>query len=151
MDRPGAPPLPVTFRPRGARRVIYPVIALLLVAFFIGAVVLPPSYRLADRLAVVALSLAVAWFLHRLADVRIEADEGGLTVVNLFRRQRLAWAEVVSVRLRGAEPWVVLELADTEELPAMGIQGSDGEHARAQAGALARLVGELGSAPGRDT
>lgn len=151
MDRPGAPALPVTFRPRGARRVIYPVIAVVVVAFLVGAIVLPPSYRLPDRLAVVALSLAVAWFLHRLADVRVEADDGGLTVVNLLRRRRLAWAEVVSVRLRGAEPWVVLELADTEELPAMGIQGSDGAHAREQARALARLVHERGTAPGHDT
>lgn len=140
----------VVFRPRTARRVIYPVGGLLVVTWVAGAIALPAGptgFALADRVALVLLGLAVMYVLHRVADVRIECDEEGLTVVNVLRSRRLAWAEVVAVRLGAAEPWVVLDLADGTALPAMGIQGSDGDHARRQAAQLARMVEERGAAP----
>jgi hypothetical protein len=132
----------MTFRPRWARRVIYPSAAVLVLVMLVGALFLPPLYRTVDRVGLVVVALILAYLLHRLADVRIEADEAGLTVVNLVRRPRLEWAEVLRVQLKPGEPWVVLDLADGESLPAMGIQGSDGAYAREQAARLARLVAE---------
>ena len=134
------PALPTTFRPLWARRVIYPMAAVVVICLVVVAAVLPANYKLVDRAGIVGVGLGVAWFLHRLAAVRLEADEGGLTVVNLFRRRRLAWPEVVAVRLRRGEPWLTLDLSDGYELPAMGVQGSDGEYARTQARQLATLV-----------
>ena len=135
------PPLPTTFRPLWARRVIYPVAALIVVCLAVVAMVLPANYKLPDRAAITGMGLGIAWFLHRLAAVRVEADESGLTVVNLFRRRRLAWPEVVAVRLRRGDPWLTFDLADGYELPVMGVQGSDGDYARRQTRELATLVG----------
>ena len=129
-----------TFRPRGARRMIYAVVVLVLVAFGAGALVLPPEFGTADRIACVGTGLLMAAFLHRLASVRVVAGPDGLRVVNLVRSRSLDWAEVLGVRLPPGEPWLVLDLSDGTALPAMGIQGSDGELARAQATEVARLV-----------
>ena len=132
--------LPVTFRPKWAPRVVYPAAALLVLGLLALAVWLPDPYRLPDRAGIVGVALATAYFLHRLASVRIVADAQGLTVVNIVTRRRLDWAQVVAVRLRGADPWLTLDLSDGETLAAMGVQGSDGAYAREQARRLSRLV-----------
>lgn len=144
--------LPVTFRPRRARQVIYPAAALVILAMLGGALVLPDegvlSYGLADRVAVVGLGLVIALALHRLASVRAHADRDGLTVVNLVQRRRLEWAEIVNVRLGSGDPWVILDVSDGETVAVMAIQASDGEHGREQARRLARLVAEGTRPPG---
>jgi hypothetical protein len=140
------PPLPITFRPRWARRVIYPVIGVLL-AVAVGVAVLLPAggsngFRLADRVALVAVTLVMAYTLYRIAQVRIEASQPGLLVCNIVRIRQVAWDEVLEVRLASGDPWLVLDLSDGTALAAMGIQGSDGEFARDQARQLARLVAD---------
>jgi hypothetical protein len=143
---PGVPALPTTFRPRWARRVIYPVMACLLAAMGYLALALPgggaAGFRAGDRIAILLVAVAVAYVLQRIAAVRVEADELGLTVVNIVRRRRLEWAEVLGVRLAVGDPWLVLDLADGTSIAVMGVQGSDGEYARGQARRLARLVVE---------
>lgn len=142
---PVSPPrtLPTRFRPLWARRVIFPVEALVLVAFLGGAVVAPGgSWGWYDRIALALTGIIGAAFLHRLASVRIDADEAGLTVVNILRSRRLEWAEVLGVRLAPSEPWLVLDLSDGTSLASMGVQGSDGAYARRQAEDLAQLVVE---------
>ncbi len=134
--------LPTVFRPLWARRVIFPLVFLVLLACGTGAIVLPPAFQLLDRLGVLGVGVLVAAFLVHLAAVRIEADDAGITVVNLLRRRRLAWAEVVNLRLAPGDPWLVLALSDGAVLAAMGVQGSDGTYAREQARALGRLVAE---------
>lgn len=144
-------PLRRTFRPRWAPRVVYPVAALLLLVMVGGAVSLPGGargYGLADRLAIVLLGLALATGLHRLASVRITCTDRGVEVRNILRVTPLQWAQVVAVRLPMSAPWVVLDLSDGTELGAMGIQGSDGAHAREQAAELAALVEQRTRAPG---
>lgn len=131
---------PVTFRPRGARRVIYPTAVAVVSSCALGAMLLPEKFRIPDRVGVLAVGLLLGALLLRLAAVRIETDDTGLTVVNFLRRHRLAWAQVVDVRLGSGDPWVTLDLSDGETLAALGIQGSDGEHARAQASELGSLV-----------
>jgi hypothetical protein len=98
------------------------------------------GFGTADRLAVTGIGVVGAAFLLRLAMLRIDADDEGLTVVNVVGRRRMAWAEVLAVRLPPGAPWLVLDLSDGTELQAMGIQSADGEHARSEALRLARLV-----------
>jgi len=139
------------FRPRRARQVVYPVAAGLVLAFAGVAVSAPAGgengWPLASRVALVLVALAGAYFLHRLADVRVVADDAGVTVVNVVTSRRLEWAEVVGVRLLRDDPWMMLDLADGEAMAAMGVQRSDGDHARAQATRFARMVAERTRTP----
>jgi len=95
-----------------------------------------------ERAAFAAIGPAISAGLYLLARPKIVADEGGLTVVNTVRTQRLEWAQVVRVNLRPGDPWVLLDLDDGEVLPAMGIQASGGQAARKAAGELRALVDE---------
>ena len=133
------PSLPHTFRPRWGRRIPYAVAVLILAVFGFLAVALP-DWPVLDRTLVVLTGLAIVWFLHRLADVRVVADDEGLTVVNVLRSERLEWAEVVGVRLGQDDAWLVLDVSDGTTLAAMGIQGSDGAYSALQAQQVARLV-----------
>lgn len=132
----------MTLRPLWARRVLLPLCALIVLACAGAAVVVPHPFGPVDRALIIALGVVLAAALFRLASVRIETDDSGLTVVNYLTRRRLEWAEVIDLRLAPGDPWLVLDLTDGSTLPAMGVQGSDGAHARAQAGALGRLVAE---------
>lgn len=134
-----APSLPTTFRPLWARRVIYPVAAVLVAGLAALAFALP-GWSSADRGALIGFGLVLAAGLTRLAAVRVEADRAGITVVNIVTRRRLEWPEVIDLRLGQGDPWLVLDLSDGSSLPAMGVQGSDGEYARQQARRLGRLV-----------
>nr|WP_269205220.1 PH domain-containing protein [Motilibacter aurantiacus] len=84
--------------------------------------------------------------MHRLADVRVVADQQGLLVANILRGRRLEWAEVLGVTLRPADPWLVLDVSDGSTVAAMGVQGSDGAYAVEQARQLAHLVAARASA-----
>lgn len=139
---PVPPELPTTFRPLWARRVIYPVAVIIVVAMVAGTLQLPPVYRLPDRVGIILVGLAIAYVLHRIGAVRLEADAEGLTVVNVVRRRRLEWPQVVRVALPPGDPWLTLDLSDGDTLAVMGIQGSDGRYAREQASRLAQLVAQ---------
>ena len=67
---------------------------------------------------------------YAMARSRVVADEGGLVVVNGYRRHEYEWAEVLAVHLPPGAPWAVLDLADGTSQSAMGIQGSDGSRAQ---------------------
>ena len=132
----------LVLRPRRARLVVYGCAAAVLVVLVGIAVALPPgSWGLPSRVGMVLVALAVVWFLHRLASVRIETDASGLTVVNVLTRRRLEWAEVVGVRLSRDDAWLMLDVSDGTSLAAMGVQRSEGELAQEQARTFARLVG----------
>ena len=141
---PGSRSLPTRFRPLWARRVILPMELLVVAAFGYGFFAVPregvDAWGVLDLTGLVVVALAIVTVLHLVGAVRIEAREEGLTVVNVLRRRRLEWAEVVGVRLPPAEPWLILDLSDGTALPAMAVQGSDGAYAREQAQELARLV-----------
>lgn len=145
---PAVTDLPRTFRPRWGRRVPWAFGVVLLVAAVVLATVLPSSWSAGDRILMVATGLLMAEFLRRLGDVRVRADDEGLLVANILAKRRLAWAEVVSLRLLEGDPWLVLDLSDGTTLAAMGVQGSEGAYARHQAAELARLVSAR-SAPQR--
>jgi hypothetical protein len=139
------------FRPRRARLVIYPVAALLFLALAGGALYAPSEgengWTVGSRIALVLFAVAAVSFLHRLADVRVVADDDGVTVVNLVHRRRLEWAEVVGVRLLRDDPWMMLDLSDGEAMAAMGVQKADGPFAREQAARFARMVADRTRTP----
>lgn len=136
----------VVFRPRRARLVVYPCAAALFAVLVAIAVLLPSEgehgWGLGSRLSVVAVALAMVWFLHRLASVRLVTDDSGVEVVNVLTRRRLEWAEVVGVRLSRDDAWLMLDVADGTSLAAMGVQRSEGESAQLQAREFARMVTE---------
>ena len=136
----------VVLRPRRARLVVYPAAAALFVVL-VGIAFLLPSegahgWGTGSRLAVVVFAAACVWFLHRLASVRVETDESGTTIVNVLRRRRLEWSEVVGVRLSRDDAWMMLDVSDGTSLAAMGVQRSEGDLAQRQAHAFARMVAE---------
>jgi len=126
--------------------VIYPCAALLFAAFAGGAVVAPSegasAWPLPSRAALVAVAVGLVYFLHRLADVKVTADDAGVTVKNIVVSRRLEWPEIIGVRLLRDDPWMMLDLADGQAMAAMGVQSSDGGHAREQAARFARMVAE---------
>ena len=139
-SRPSQTGLPRTFRPRLGRYLPWALGLVLFLAALTLAVLLPASWSAADRTLMVLTGLAMGEFLRRVGSVRVRADEDGLLVVNILSRERLAWAQVVSLRLREGDPWLVLDLDDGTTLSAMGVQGSEGAWAREQAVELATLV-----------
>ena len=148
--RPALPTLPVTFRPMGVR-VAAVVFGVILVATVVVVWLALPSraqegFNLAQKATVVAMVLAGFVVGHALARCRVEADEQGLSVVNGYRRHRLAWQQVVAVTLRPGSPWAVLDLTDGTTRSAMGIQGSDGARAIRHTRQLRALV-EAHAAP----
>src|SRR5690606_27101886 len=75
------PPLPVTWRPRRGRIVAYTFAALIVAGAVIMAILIAPPFQLPDRIGIVAFGCAVAYVLHMLGRVRVEADEEGITLV----------------------------------------------------------------------
>jgi len=140
------PLLPKTWRPRRARIVAFTIAGIVMVVLIVVAILLPSGggrpFGLPDRIGIVAVGAVVAGFLVRQGLVRLDADERGLYVVNLFRKRRLEWPEVVAVSLRTGDPWLLLDLADGETLAVMGIQSSDGPTALAAAREVAALVAD---------
>lgn len=140
-----APPaLPVRYRPLRGRVLAY-AFALLLVATVAGVgVALPPEVRAAfdpvQTVSMVLMLALVVGVLHLVAHPRVDADEDGITVVNVVRRHRLAWGEVVDVVLRTGDPWAFLELSDGELLPVMALQVADGQRGRRHAAQLRAIV-----------
>jgi hypothetical protein len=113
------------FRPRRARVVVYVLAFAMLVTLIWIAFALPSGGEHAwgneSRAALVALAVCFCVPLHRLAAVRLVTDDKGVTVVNVVRRHRLEWAQIVGVRLSRDDPWLVLDLDDGEALQAMGV------------------------------
>ncbi|MGH8891791.1 MAG: PH domain-containing protein [Actinomycetes bacterium] len=133
-------------RPRRARLVVYPCAAALFVVL-VGIAILLPSrgpnpWGTGSRVSVVVFALVCAWFLHRLASVRVVTDAEGVTVVNILTRRRLEWAEVVGVRLSRDDAWMMLDVSDGSSLAAMGVQRSEGALAQEQVRTFARMVSE---------
>jgi hypothetical protein len=132
------------FPPRRARFSALAIAAAQFLLLAVIAVLLPGTGPVAfqwyDRLGVVAVGGAVAWFLSRFALLEATPSETGLRVRNLFVVTELVWAQVVSVRFGGGGPWVVLDLSDGDTLAVMAVQRADGEHGAGEARRLAPLV-----------
>lgn len=132
------------FRPRSGRWV--PLVAgLVTVAVFaFVAVNLPKGgvtgWTGVDAMALFLFGLAMAAFLWRYTAIKAVPSETGLVVRNLFLTRELEWAQIVGVQFGGGSPWLILDLADTEQLAVMAVQRADGAFADREAERLAALV-----------
>jgi hypothetical protein len=142
------------FRPRRARVVVYVLALAMLVTLTWIAFALPTGGEHAwgneSRASLVLLAVCFCVPLHRLAAVRVVTEDSGVTVVNVLRRHRLEWAQIVGVRLSRDDPWLVLDLDDGEAMQAMGVARSEGAAAQRAARDFARLVNEHSHIPGHD-
>ena len=146
---PGGPDvsLPHTFRPFGVRIAIYGLGGLLagttVVMWFSFPAHIRAQFTFLEVVTVVGLGLMFYAAGYALARSRLVAREEGLTVVNGYKSRRFDWNEVLAVTLRRGSPWAVLDLSDGTSVPAMGIQGSDGERAVRQVAQVRALVERL--------
>jgi hypothetical protein len=136
--------LPRTFRPFGVRIAVYVLGALLVLTCVVMWLAFPPHIRakftVLQVLTIVAMGLMFYAIGFALSRSRLVARREGLTVVNGFRTRRFEWNEVLGVTLRAGSPWAVLDLSDGTSVPAMGIQGSDGDRAKRQVREVRTLV-----------
>lgn len=137
------------FRPRRGRAVSGGFAAASVLLFGVIAVVLPGPdqggpWRLGDRIFFLGVGVAIAALLWRYATIRAVPTRQGLTVRNLFMTRTVSWDSVVDLRFSGGDPWVTIELDDTDTLAVMAIQKADGVFARAEASRLAALIQALG-------
>jgi hypothetical protein len=81
----------------------------------------------------------------------VRADQGGLTFRNGPRKHRLPWEAVAGIRFEPGDPWpyVLLDVEfagdDHDRMMLMGIQGSDGAHAKRQVDELRAAVAHFKS------
>lgn len=138
------PALPRTWRPLGPRiagAVLGPGLAVVLFVAWVGlGEQTKAAITLWQRLTLLLFVLLGFGCLYALVRSRVEARADGLVVVNGYRTRRLAWPQVVAVHLPPGAPWATLDLADGSAVAAMGIQGSDGERARAAVRELRHLL-----------
>ncbi|WP_326696469.1 PH domain-containing protein [Streptomyces sp. NBC_01754] len=149
--RSAPPALPATFRPTRTRVVLLSVGAAMFVVITAIAMLLE-NLGPGERVSFVFVALLFFGVLALLGRPRIVADENGVTVVNITRTRRLAWAEILSVNLRAGDPWVFLDLSDGTSMPALGIQpGIAREHAIRDARALRALAESHGTGADEST
>jgi hypothetical protein len=145
--------LPMTWRSRRTRLIVYPLAAIVFAAMSVIAVLLPSDgvapWHIVDRVIFAMIGVVVAFVLHLLARPRITATFEGVVVVNMMRTHRLDWPQIVSVTLRPGDPWALLDLNDGDVLPVMGIQASNAAAARRAVNELRALL-ELFTSTERD-
>jgi hypothetical protein len=139
------------FRPRRGRTVALGFAVGTLVVFGVIALLLPSpaggrGWTPGDRFFFFVVGLVMAFVMWRFASIRAVPTRDSLTVRNLFLSREVSWRSVVDVRFSGGDPWVTLELDDTDTLAVMAIQKADGEWGRTEASRLAALVQALGPA-----
>ena len=143
----GSDDLPQTWRPLGPR-----IVAIVLVVS-LGVICAmtwigfdektKATFTLFQKLTLAFIGLLILGCVHALTRSRVTARRDALIVVNGYKKRTLEWAEIVAVNLAPGAPWVRLDLADGEEISAMGIQASDGASAKKAVRRLRELVSEL--------
>ncbi|MFJ5831026.1 PH domain-containing protein [Streptomyces sp. NPDC093089] len=145
MSQPTTPALPVTFRPGRTRAVLLTMSAAMFVVVT-GVALMLERLGPGERVSFVFTAALLSGVLVLLSRPKVVADDQGVTVVNITRTRRLAWAEILKVNLRPGDPWVFLDLSDGTSLPALGIQpGIAKEAAIRDARALRDLADSRGS------
>jgi hypothetical protein len=76
------------------------------------------------------LGLLIVGALWAMSRSRVVVDARRVTVVNGFRTRVFEREEVLGVALPQGAPWATVDLADGTSVPAMGVQGSDGDRAK---------------------
>lgn len=141
------------FRPRFVRYVAAAAMLAASAGLVVLLVVAPGTgggaYGAGSATGMVAVVGLGVLFLWRQATVRADVDRKSITVRNLLVVRTFVWEQVVAVTFGSGDPWVMLELADGNRHPVMGIQRSDGALAAREAQRLATLVTLHGEATER--
>jgi len=142
-----------TFRPRRALVVSVAVAVAVVVCLTIFALRIQhggiTGWDNRDTAGMIVFAVLVGLCVLRFGLVRAVPTPDALIVHNLVRSRTVPWPEIVSVQFGGGAPWLILDLADTEQLTVMAIQRADGKRAEEDAMRLAVLV-EKHSEIGRD-
>ncbi|MFF0475495.1 PH domain-containing protein [Streptomyces sp. NPDC004284] len=145
MSQSPTPTLPVTFRP-GRTRAILLTMGLAMFVVITGVAMMLERLGPGERASFVFTAALLSGVLVLLSRPKVVADDEGVTVVNITRTRRLAWAEILRVNLRPGDPWVFLDLSDGTSLPVLGIQpGIAKESAIRDARALRALAESHGT------
>lgn len=149
---PSEPAAFAPFRPRRGRIVALGVVWGSLILFGVLAALIPTTAgselaALPDRIMFFSFGVVMAVLAWRYASLSAIPSHEGLVVRNLVVTRRLEWAQVVGIQFGGGQPWVSLDLDDTDTLAVMAIQRADGEFAEHEASRLAALVQALGERP----
>lgn len=134
------------WRPRRGRIVPYTFAVIVVLGAILMAVFIAEPFQLADRIGLVLFGCLVAFVLHLLGRVRVEANEEGLTIVNAIRTFRYSWPEVLDVTLLVGDPWPKIDFSDGRTVGAMGIQGSEKARAKRYTAELRALIKARGEA-----
>ena len=140
----GAPALPHTYRPFGAR--IATAVAAGAIVFIMTLlwISLPPDvqddFTTFQRITLGGFFVAVLVLLNAIFRTSAHADERGLSVVNGYKRRDLEWGQIVRISLTPNRPWALMDLDDGSTLSVMAIQSSDGARAKRSARELAAVI-----------
>jgi hypothetical protein len=88
------------------------------------------QFTVFQRVTLVVMGLMLAAAYNSLVRSKVTATEGGLTVVNGYRKRVFEWSQVIGVSLRRGAPWATLDLSDGTTISVIAVQGSDGQRAR---------------------
>ncbi|MEU1227683.1 MULTISPECIES: PH domain-containing protein [unclassified Streptomyces] len=145
MSQSTTPALPVTFRP-GRTRAVLLTMSVAMFVVITGVAMMLERLGPGERASFVFTAVLLSGVLVLLSRPKVVADDEGVTVVNITRTRRLAWAEILKVNLRPGDPWVFLDLSDGTSLPVLGIQpGIAKESAIRDARALRALADSHGT------
>ena len=141
--------LEAPFRPRRGRVVplVMATAAIALTTVVAVAMGSVGAWGGADQMMLVGFGVAIAAFLWRYASIRAVPRDDGLRVRNHMLTRTVPWDDILAVRFPDGDPWVSLELADTDILAVMAIQRVDGERGRQEAVRLATLLARHRSTP----
>ncbi|WP_412542834.1 PH domain-containing protein [Longispora sp. K20-0274] len=82
-------------------------------------------FGVGDQVAMIVLgllgALAILWFTRP----RVEADDAGIRIRNLFGSYDLPWDLVREIRFDAGSSWASLELVDDEVVAIMAVQSAD--------------------------
>ncbi|MEO7752685.1 MAG: PH domain-containing protein [Terracoccus sp.] len=136
------------FRPKRGRVVALVVTWAALLVFGAIAIAMPadsgPRWGVGDRVMFFGLGASVALLAWRYASIIARPSREGLVVRNLLLTRHLEWSEVVRIQFGGGEPWVTLDLSDSDTVAVMAIQKADGEVSGREASRLAALIEAFG-------
>lgn len=136
----------VRLRPLRVRVVCWISAAATLLLFTVAGIGLEGStgvgnatFQRGDRFAMIGLGVLIAAGILLFTRPRVEADERGVRVRNVFSSYDLPWEVIRAVRFDRGAPWADLELHDDELIPMMALQVVDKERAVAGVRALRAL------------
>lgn len=120
------------FRPVGPRLVAYgSIIVIAIITVVIGfALRHTTSFTWFEWATLAAMILSVYAGLHGVARSYVDANDGGLDILNGYKRHHLDWSEIKGIAMNTGAPWPTVVTKDDERVILFAIQGSDGPAAR---------------------